>query len=70
MLLLLLEFQSVNTQMSLDVVPVIFSYKVRANYHEISERYPNFCIPLYVLLIIWSNYTLLRSQKTGLYAIM
>ena len=33
-------------------VAVIFSHKDRANYHEISEGCPNFCIPLYMLWVI------------------
>ena len=38
-----------NIQMSTtNLVAVIFSYKDRANYHEILEGWPNFCIPLYV----------------------
>ena len=47
------EFQSgkhsnVYISVGKHLVAVIFSYKGRANYHEISEGCPNFCIPLYI----------------------
>ena len=41
---------------------VFFSYKGRANYHEISEGYPNFYIPLYVFRLDLAGAVYIRLE--------